>query len=51
MADDDDLSALNETPEQAASEAAQTELDARAAVGSDFDSTSDTELEELESEQ
>ncbi|WP_158635116.1 hypothetical protein [Tsukamurella asaccharolytica] len=45
---DNDLSGLAETPAEAAAEAKEAELEAREAVGSDFDDDDDAVIEEEE---
>ncbi|BDD83897.1 hypothetical protein TPB0596_36600 [Tsukamurella pulmonis] len=46
--DETDLSGLAETPAEAAAEARQAQLDAREAVGADFDDDGDDEIAEEE---
>lgn len=46
MSDNDDPSSLAETPDEAAAEARQAELDAREAVGADLDDGEDVIAEE-----
>ncbi len=48
MSDNDDLSSLAETPDEAAAEARQAELDAREAVGAELDDDGENVIAEEE---